>query len=484
MKLKPVFILIILLFLSHTPFLDADPDRLVDVHTRGAWSDEGLYSAQARNFVHYGNFGLNDNTTFVRGPLFNIIQAPVFFVFGTSLPVARLITVFAVCLALFLLACTPRLKIFTVFVAILCFTHFRIFHFSHFAVAEIISISFVLISFAFLSRFFRDAKPKYLFLSAMMIFGTYSLKNQFFYFIVLLPAVVLIFDTIRFIKKDIAAKKVGTEFLYTLGFSVFFLLVYILIWYLPTKEFYDLVMFEQTYKRFQDWENLHRTLLFNYNYYLDTLVNLPILYGFYAAVFVWILSFFIKSIKITNHLIIIFGLMWLLIELHKLAMTYLPERYLLGLYASAAFFIAAVFSQLVSQHAFLKYAASLFLASALALNVFFNQQAYDRRTYEVKTINDYLHHYNWKNRTIAGVWAPTFTWGTKARVLPVWKNFTPEKDFMKNIAPTLVIAEPGERDSEGFFKGIGIDLASVSDSNRKFDLWRYHVSLFWMPPKD
>jgi hypothetical protein len=116
--------------------------------------------------------------------------------------------------------------------------------------------------------------------------------------------------------------------------------------------------------------------------------------------------------------------------------------------------------------------------------MFYNQQAYDRRTYEVKNINNYLLNYDWKNRTIAGAWAPTFTWGTEAKVLPVWKGFTPEKDYLKRIAPTLVIAEPGEHDSEGFFRDNGIDLTAVSDSSRTFELWRFQLKFFWLPPKE
>lgn len=71
-----VYLLLLAMIAGHLFFLTSDPDQRVDLHTRGAFTDEGLYSAQARNFVHSGSFGFTDNTTLVRGPLFGALQIP------------------------------------------------------------------------------------------------------------------------------------------------------------------------------------------------------------------------------------------------------------------------------------------------------------------------------------------------------------------------------------------------------------------------
>lgn len=62
-----LFVIALTLFL-HLPFLSSDPDPRSDVNTRGAWTDEGLYASQARNFITTGSLSLKENSTFIRGP--------------------------------------------------------------------------------------------------------------------------------------------------------------------------------------------------------------------------------------------------------------------------------------------------------------------------------------------------------------------------------------------------------------------------------
>ena len=100
LKNKYIFLILFLLLLCHIPFLGADPDTLVDIDTRGAWSDEGLYSSQIRNLVNHHTFNIKENTTFIRGPLLNIIQLPFFYFFGSKLIVCRLITLISILICL------------------------------------------------------------------------------------------------------------------------------------------------------------------------------------------------------------------------------------------------------------------------------------------------------------------------------------------------------------------------------------------------
>ena len=350
--------------------------------------------------------------------------------------------------------------------------------------SEMLSISFVMISFIFLNNYFEKGKLKFLFLSSLMIFGTYCLKNQFFYLIVLLPAVVLFFNTIRFFRHEINGKKFTTDFLHISGFTIALFVVYIIIWYLPNKEFYDSVMLEATHNRFQVWGKIKSTLQFNYNYYIHTLKNLTLLIGFVLALLLGIFSLFFKSGNIKNHLIIIFGFIWILIESHKLAFTHLPQRYLLGMYAAIAFFSSAVLYQYFHRNNYFKYSLPIALVAALFFNMEFNQKAYNRRTYEIKTITDYLYKYNWNEKTIAGVWAPSLTWNTKAKVIPVWKSSFTTNELFNTINPAMIITEADEAEAEQYYTNSGIDLKAVSDSCKKFELWRYNIELFWMYPED
>jgi hypothetical protein len=480
MNSKVVYLILVIFFISHLPFLAADPDTQVDLHTMGAWTDEGLYSAQARNFISYGDFGIRDNTTFIRGPLQTFFQVPVFFFFGTSLQAARLMTLIWVCVFLLLLAVRPQWNLFVVFLIIFAFMHFRVYHFSHYALAEMMAVSSLIVSFLFLSGYYKSGKSFHLFLSALMVFVAWGLKIQFLYFAVIPPVVTIIYAVMRKTAGEISFKKAIREVITMAGFSMFFLLFYILIWYLPNKEFYDLVMFEQIDSRFDIWNRIHLTFKFNFNYFILKSVNLPLICASVVAFVLWVLSFVFSYIKIKNHLVIIFGLTWLTIELHKLGMTYLPQRYLLGLYVAAGFFSSAVFFQLFRPQPIFKYFLGIVLFTALVFNGIQYFDSLQRRTYELRTANDYLLNYDWHGKTIAGVWAPSITWKTQARAIPVWREYADPETFFQEFDPALIVAEPNEGSSGEFFKRNGFNLEEMSDSIRFFDAWRYDFKIYWL----
>jgi hypothetical protein len=480
MKNSSIFLIFFLLFLAHLPFLTADPDKSVDVHTRGAWTDEGLYAGQVRNFLNGGDFDMDENTTFIRGPLFDLIRIPFFFILGSSLWLARLITIAGVLLGLIILARNRETKLFAVFLILTTFLQFRIFHFSHYAMSEMLAVSAVLISYFFLSKYFRTDKKKFLFLSVLMIFVAWGLKIQFLYLIVLLPLVVLIFDLFKFLDRAISLKRYFADVLWVSFFSFGFLLLYIIIWYLPNKDYYNRIMFEQTDRRFEVWESLYGTIDFNFSTIVIDQFNIVLLLAFVAAMVILIRVFHHQKNTFPNRLIIIFGAAWLFIELHKLGMVYLPQRYLLSFYASAGFFSSSILFQVFHQNQKLKTSLILMLSVALILNGWFIYNSYSNRTYELKKVNNYLRHYNWEGETIAGVWAPAVSWGTKARVIPVWKDYHDPEIIFNRYNPELIIEEPNEGTSEELYKEHLIDLAEMSDSIKAFKLWRYDINLYWL----
>ncbi len=480
MKFNQAYFLIFLFFILHLPFLTADPDTLVDVHTMGAWTDEGLYAAQARNYIYYGDFGMEDNTTFIRGPLQTLIQVPVFYFFGASLSIARLLTIVWVCVAFFFVASFRKWKLFTVFLLIFSFSQFRVFLFSHYALAEMMAISSLPVSFIFLSKYFDSGKLKFMFLSALMVFVSWSLKIQFLYFIVLPPMAIFFYNIMRQAKGEITMKHIIKDVIWVSAFSLLLVIIYLLIWYLPNKEFFDFIMFEQTEQRFDVWERIHLTFDFNLHYFILKPENYPLIIGSVVSLFLWVSSFFTARIKIKNQLVIIFGLAWLLIEFHKLGMTYLPQRYLLGLYVASGFFTSAVLFQFINLNKYSRVILWAMLAATLFYNGFYSYESYQRRTYELKAANNYLRNFDWDEKTIAGVWAPSITWKTKARVIPVWSEYADPETFFKIYKPSLIVEEPNEGSSGEFFKSNGFNLDEMSDSVRYFDFWRYELGIFWL----
>lgn len=480
MKSRTVYFFIFLFFLLQLPYLTADPDKLVDLHTMGAWTDEGLYASQARNFINSGDFGMNDNTTFVRGPLQVFLQVPAFFFFGDSLIVARLITLVWICIVLFLLASYKPWQTFSIFLLVLAFSHFRVFQFSHYGMAEMMAISALLAAFLFLSKFIDSGNLRFAFLSALMVSIAWGLKIQFIYFIILPTAITFIYDLKRKLNNEISIRKWFGDLAWITSFSVLFVIVYLLFWYLPNKDFYDLIMFEQTEQRFDVWERMHLTINFNFHYFLMKPANYPLIAAFILAMIFWIASFFSSRLKIKNQLIVIMGFVWLVSEFHKLGMTYLPQRYLLGLYVAAGFFSSAVLFQYLNLNKYLKYLLIVFLVGTALFNGYFNFDAYQRRTFELKRANNYLKHFDWEGKTIAGVWAPSITWGTKAKTIPVWSEYANPHTFFENYKPAVIVEEANEGSSGEFYKRNGYNLAEMSDSVRFFNFWRYDLKIYWL----
>jgi hypothetical protein len=477
-----VYLLLLAMIAGHLFFLTSDPDQLVDVHTRGAFTDEGLYSAQARNFVNSGSFGFTENTTLVRGPLFGALQIPFFAVAGTSRVMARLITIAAVMLALWLLAARPRWRGFALLLAMVAFTHFRVYQFSHYAMAEMVGIAAVVVSFLFLQFYFINKKNKNLALAAMMIFVAYGLKIQFAYLAVLLPVVVTLYDMGRWLKKQINFKTFVVDTAIITGFTLGFAILYFVIWYLPTKDFYDAVMAEQTGGIFDMWEKLRSTVHFNYDYFILDTPNIPLLILVAAALLLWVLSAVGGIFKIQNHLIILFGFIWTLAELHKLGMLYLPQRYLLGLYVAAGFFAAAVLYQFIEKGKVIKIAVLTAAILALLFNGWYYLEAYNRRSWQLQSANNYLQNFDWKDRVVAGAWAPSITWGTAAQSMPVWLGITDPRLLQEHNLPAMIVMEHDQADSEMFYDINNFDLQAHTDSMKTFEVWRYQIELRWIAP--
>src|SRR5947207_12380290 len=84
------FLYILLIFLTHLPFLNADPHVHIALNSVDAFTDEGLYSCQLRNFINHGYLNIKESDGLLKAPLFNIVLALPLFVFGTHLYIARL----------------------------------------------------------------------------------------------------------------------------------------------------------------------------------------------------------------------------------------------------------------------------------------------------------------------------------------------------------------------------------------------------------
>jgi hypothetical protein len=242
MPSKSFFIILaigIITFILHSPFLLSNPDVNISA-SRGANTDEGLYTCQIRNFINHNDLTLNKSDGFIKTPLFGAVLFIPFKIFGTKLLVGRLfVLLLSLGICLFVFSYNKFYALFGLFAAIVVFSEFYIFHFFHFCLAEILSTTLIFLSIFIL---FESDKTKFQLksslLSATFISLAYFLKIQFIYSIVILPFAIILFSFLKFVDKKVLFK----QFILTSFFLAIYLALYYLIWYLPNDELFKYVL--------------------------------------------------------------------------------------------------------------------------------------------------------------------------------------------------------------------------------------------------
>jgi len=128
-----------------------------------------------------GHFDQQENSTFVRGPVFNILQLPFFYIFGHHRLVGRLLVLLITFLVPLLFLRLKDHEPFVFFGILVLSGQFHIFHFSHYALAEMLCIDMIFISLYFLLQSQAEKSPFghrvwFVLLASLSVFLSYSLK--------------------------------------------------------------------------------------------------------------------------------------------------------------------------------------------------------------------------------------------------------------------------------------------------------------------
>jgi 4-amino-4-deoxy-L-arabinose transferase-like glycosyltransferase len=231
--------------LTHIPFLTADPDTMVSLNTRGAWTDEGLHTAQLRDYINHGKLELYNSNSFIISPVFNLLLLPFFFVFGTDILVARIISLLFTLAIVFLIGTEKKYTLPAALYAMLVLSQYHFFQFTHYAMIETFAINFILLAVYALIRFEKiegtfKAQYSWVAVASFLIFLAYGTKIQFAYMAVVPPAAFLLFALFEPDKEKRCSK---ISLLWDLssvnsGICVDLLLV----WYLPHSAFYNYIL--------------------------------------------------------------------------------------------------------------------------------------------------------------------------------------------------------------------------------------------------
>ncbi len=490
MKKYLVFILIFFLICLHLPFLNSDPDTLSDQWTRGAWIDEGCYSLQIRNYIHSGILNMNESDGLIRCPMFGLMQLVFFKLFGTHLLTARLLVLFIVIILLSAIASVKKYFYFFIFTICIIMLEPHVFQFSHYALSEMMSNSMILFSMFFLHQAYLSPVQKkkiiFVFLSIMFISFSWYMKIQYLYSIIIVPLTTLSFAIIEWIKEKKIVWSRLLLFYLSFIFIFIFIFIYYLFWYLPHHDFYLSVFRSSTSWRYPDtsWHFIHSVYYNISNSILGK--ELGIYFSVLGILLILILLFFIykKRTPLFFLIPILFSFFWILSELQKLPMRYLPNRYLLGLIiASGSLIISLVSEIILFKKTYIHYIIYLILFFLFSFNIYSNYQIFQRRTFHLKQANHYISKFKFDNNPVIGAWAPSICWENNVRMIPVWYHYFNWKNPIKKFHPRLVVSEINEVDSDSVYYFQNIRLDSISDSTKIFNLWRAKVVLYWIKQK-
>jgi hypothetical protein len=417
--------------------------------------------------------------------MFGFPLALTYKIFGISLPVSRLHVLVLLILAMIRTGLDSHHRPIIILFTLVTLFQYQVFHSSHFSMAEMLSVASILLSVHFLARAFdRGPGQKKVawqaIWSGVFISLAYYIKIQFIYLVFLLPVVV----AALYARQGQAGSKLITRQGFALtAVLLSFLLLYFLAWYLPNKTAYDHMMAYQSGElklSGKTWEYIR----FNLGYHF---LNGRLQWFFYFFLVIAVTgALLVKHARSARFPVWYFAsLAWFLLELHKLVMVYLPTRYQVSLLAAMGLLISVVSVELFSG-SLQRFRIPVRIGTAsvililLMLNLNNYRDSFRNRTFVIRETNRYLAEKLKKGDAALGAWAPSFTWDSKARAIPVWNYFLNYREPIEAFHPKVIIAETDEQDSEQAWKGQGISLPEVADSVKTVQVGHWEIRIYWM----
>lgn len=461
------------LLLLHLPFIDADPNMLHSTG-RGAFTDEGLYTAQARNFIHQGIWDTNNSDALVKTPLFQAYLLIPFLVFGTKIYVARL-CVLLTSVFLFIFICKKYHYTLLAYIGLaFVFCQFYIFQYLQFSMAEMLSVVCVFVALVIANHAVINKSYKQLFWAVLVINGSFYLKIQFINSLVIIPFYLFILWVSSKNQKNVLGKMFG----WSLCFNLIFVIGFCIIWYLPNFKIINYVINEQAKAKFTPfcvWPIRAQELI---KQYFWSAYTWPWSIVILLVIAVSVSQF--KTLKESKykHLLSLVAI-WVLIESQKLTMHYAPSRYFIALYFGLGIFCTICLTVWLSSN-FSKWKFGVVLVLLCLVNSGGIYTLLSTRTFAMRQIDNYLALSNFSNKVILGTWAASVSWQTNARTLPIWDNYFNYQKPLELYKPKLLILEQNEIDCDHLFERNQINLAQISDSVTSFQIGNWPINLYWL----
>ncbi|UPT66047.1 MAG: hypothetical protein M0D57_16340 [Sphingobacteriales bacterium JAD_PAG50586_3] len=437
--------------------------------------------ARVRNYVNHGSFDINETDGFAKAPLFSAYLLPFLALFGTHLWVARLgiLLFFA-----FTLYCFIRKNIsqrYQGFAVGIIGLQYMVFNYSHFAMAEILAACCIVWVLHFYLSYTVTGKLATIVWATLAGVAAVLIKSNHLYVVAILPSVLGITLLYHLIKKSALIKQTALAVGLSVLVNVVSALGAYLFIFLPNEALYIKIFNQEVSGKF---EPTFGQLIERAGHNWDAIATAPELTVPLATLAVTAILFLIVRVKYFSdtkplkslHLLL-FSSIWLLIELHKLTVLYLPSRYLVPAFLVIPIIIIALLEQIGFSR--FKLLGTIIAVTIIGISSYHYSQAYSRRSFVINNMNNYVATMGKPDRVILGSWAATACWESKNITMPVWENYFNDHGFMEKH-PLAIITEVDERDAEAIFMRRGVDLKAQRDSARVFTIGGWQVCVNWL----
>ncbi len=471
-------IVVVLVALLHLPFLNADPDTLVSIASRGAWTDEGLNTVQVRNFINHGYLSMDECDNLIKTPYFGFILVPFYSLLGTHIWVGRALILGCVLMVLFIFLRKEETRVFGTFLAIIGLLQFHVFHFSHYSLSEMLAVAWILLGIYWLWQSWHANRWFFLAASTACFSLAYYTKVTFAYAI----AIPFMVRYLQFLSDRIQeqpdARSLWADWGVQALVTGFLGGAFYLRWFTPNQTVFEMVNANQGTGRY-DIGNAWDRFQFN----LDEFILVDGIAPFVIILPIALIALLLVRSFSSQKQVLFFGfLSWFVLELHHGVLVNPPTRYLLPLFCAGLVLIAFALSEIAESgwKQIPVYAAILLIGG---YNLSYYWSSIQRRSFQIANVRHYLNQFDLNNETVIGVWGATLASSTKARTIPIWSDFNMKENPLEEYKPRIVFAEDNEAESGEAFSSKGIDLQAESDSVKQFEIWRYKVNLFWIKPE-
>jgi hypothetical protein len=476
-------ICIVLLVAMHLPFLKADPDGLLAWGSRGAYTDEGLYTSQVRNFINHGQFDINETDGVAKAPLFSAYLLPFFALLGTHLWVARLAILLFFAFTLYCFSRKHITQQYQPFAIGIIGLQYMVFTYSHFAMAEMLAASCIIWILYYYLAYVKTGSNIAIAYATLFGMATVLVKTNHLYVVGILPTVLGITLLLSIIKSRIAIRQNAVALGLSIGTTIASALLTFLIVYLPNKALYQKIYNQEVSGKF---EPTFTQLIDRASFNWSMIANAPVLVISIIILVVALLLLLLSRSTYFKGLAkhekpyqaILFCFVWLIIELHKLPVLNLPSRYLVATFLAISMLTMLLLEQLAFTH--LKRIGLIISILLVFIGIVQTVQASGRRSFVIKELNAYVANKANPNRVMLGTWAATACWESKNITMPVWENYFNDHGFMEKHHPQAIITEFDERDAGYIFTKRGVDLKALSDSTHDFKIEEWQVRVSWL----